>query len=75
MSPRLPRWTAKELIRFLKDHGFQKGDQTGSHLHLFNPRTGKRTTVPVHSGKIIGLGLLKAIFSQAGIDPNEISES
>jgi mRNA interferase HicA len=72
MSPRLPRWTAKQLIRFLQGHGFEKGDQTGSHLHLANPQTGKQTTVPVHAGKIIGLGLLKAILTQAGISTEDI---
>lgn len=72
MSPRLPRWTAKELVRFLKKHGFQEKDQEGSHLHLFNPETGKKTTVPVHSGKIVGPGLMKAILTQAGIDIKEL---
>lgn len=67
MSPRLPRWTAKQLIRFLKKHGFEEMGQTGSHLHLVNHKTRKRTTIPVHSGKIIGPGLMKAILSQAGL--------
>ncbi len=72
MSPRLPRWTAKDLIRFLKKNGFKESGQSGSHLHLINEKTGKQTTVPVHSGKIIGLGLFKAIILQAGIDPKEL---
>lgn len=74
MSPRLPRWTAKQLIRFLKKHGFEQEDQSGSHLHLFNPVTKKRTTVPVHSGQIIGPGLTKAILAQAGLSKDELEE-
>lgn len=71
MSPKLPRWTAKQLIRFLKKQGFVEMGQSGSHLHLCHPQTGKKTTVPVHSGKIIGLGLLKAILSQCGVTPKD----
>lgn len=74
MSPRLPRWTAKQLTRFLKDHGFVEHSQTGGHLHLINRMTGRRTTIPIHAGKIIGLGLLKAILSQAGIASEELDQ-
>ena len=72
MSPKIPRWTAKQLIRFLKEHGFHEKSQKGSHLHLINPSTGKQTTVPIHSGRIIGSGLLQAILSQSGISLDEI---
>ncbi len=72
MSPKLPRWTAKQLIKFLKQRGFVEIGQKGSHLHLANPVSGARTTIPVHSGKTIGLGLLRAIFSQAQIPFDEI---
>lgn len=72
MSQRLPRWTAKELVRFLKKQGFVEISQSGSHLHLMNPQTKKRTTVPIHVGRIIGLGLMKTILSQAGISLEEL---
>ena len=68
MSPRLPRITAKELIRFLKEHGFVLYDSKGSHHHFVHPRGGQKVTVPVHAGKIIGPGLLKAILKQAGLE-------
>lgn len=71
MSPKLPRWTAKQLIRFLKINGFHESNQKGSHLHLRNLETGRQTTVPIHGGKIIGPGLLKAILVQAGLDSEE----
>jgi predicted RNA binding protein YcfA (HicA-like mRNA interferase family) len=72
MSPKLPQWTAKQLIKFLKKQGFREHSQTGSHLHLVNPVTNKRTTIPCHVGKVIGLGLLNSILDQAGIDKSEI---
>ncbi|MBI2083461.1 MAG: type II toxin-antitoxin system HicA family toxin [Deltaproteobacteria bacterium] len=68
MSSRLPRLTAKELIRFLKGHGFEPFDSKGSHQHFVHPITKQKVTVPVHSGKIIGPGLLKAILKQAGLE-------
>lgn len=74
MSPRLPRWTAKQLVRFLKQHGFKESGQNGSHLHFYNPTTNKRTTVPIHAGKIIGPGLLKAVLAQAGIASDLLGE-
>ncbi|QQR79885.1 MAG: type II toxin-antitoxin system HicA family toxin [Deltaproteobacteria bacterium] len=67
MSPRLPRITAKDLIRFLKQNGFENFASKGSHQHFINPLNQRKVTVPVHSGKIIGPGLLKAILNQAGL--------
>jgi predicted RNA binding protein YcfA (HicA-like mRNA interferase family) len=68
VSSYLPRITSKELIRFLKKHGFVFYDSKGSHQHFVHPITQRKTTVPVHSGKIIGPGLLKAILQQAGLE-------
>lgn len=68
MSPRLPRITAKELIRFLKQNGFVMHRSKGSHQHFIQPTSGRIVTIPVHPGKIIGPGLLKAILKQAGLE-------
>lgn len=68
MSPRLPRITAKELIRFLKQNGFEFFDSKGSHQHFVHQETGRKVTVPVHAGKIIGPGLIKSILKQAGLE-------
>jgi len=68
MSPKLPRITAKELIKILKKEGFEEVGYEGSHCHLKNEETGVKITIPVHKGKIIGPGLLKAILKQTQID-------
>jgi predicted RNA binding protein YcfA (HicA-like mRNA interferase family) len=68
LSAKLRRMTAAELLRILRNYGFEVVDQRGSHAHLENSR-GIRLTVPVHAGRIIGPGLLLAILRQAGIDP------
>ena len=67
MSSRTPRLTAKQVIKKLKDAGFIKIGQTGSHLKLFNQKTRRTAIVPIHSNKIIPIGTLKAIEKQSGI--------
>lgn len=49
---RLPSLTAREIIRVLKRSGFIEDRKKGSHLVMFNPQTGARTVVPIHSGNI-----------------------
>lgn len=67
MSSKSPRLTAKEVIRQLKEAGFKKVSQSGSHLKLFNQQTRRTAIVPIHSSKIIPIGTLKAIEKQAAI--------
>jgi len=50
MSPKLPRITAKELIKILKKEGFEEVGYEGSHCHLKNEETGVKITIPVHKG-------------------------
>lgn len=72
MNPRLPRMTAKELTSLLKRHGFRLIRSKGSHQRYYNSETNAGITVPVHTGKIIGPGLLKAILKQAGLNIDDI---
>ena len=58
--------TPREMIKFLKEHGFEVVNQNGSHVKLKNPRTGLQTIVPYH-GKALKKGLEQAILKQAGI--------
>jgi predicted RNA binding protein YcfA (HicA-like mRNA interferase family) len=57
---RLPRLTGREIITALGKIGFNVVRIKGSHHILINS-DGRRTVVPVHSGEIIGLGLLTQI--------------
>ncbi len=72
MTPRLARITAKELIKVLTQYGFVCTGTKGSHRHFVNNVTGVKITVPVHSGKIIGPGLLHSILKQARIPPEAL---
>jgi predicted RNA binding protein YcfA (HicA-like mRNA interferase family) len=55
--PRSPRLTAKQVIKQLKNAGFIKINQTGSHLKLFNQETRRTAIVPIHSSKMRSLFL------------------
>ena len=67
MSPKLPSVNARQLIRALKRAGFEEQRQRGSHLHLKRDSDGKRVTVPVHQGRSIPTGTLRAILRDADI--------
>jgi predicted RNA binding protein YcfA (HicA-like mRNA interferase family) len=58
---RLPRLKGKELIRILEKLGFEVVRSRGSHFLLRHP-DGRTTTVPVHSGEVLGPGLLRSIL-------------
>ena len=72
MSPKLPRLTAKQLIKKLKENGYVYSGSEGSHQHFVHPEKPVKLTIPVHPGKIIGPGLLKAILRQAKLEPEDI---
>ena len=52
MSPRLPRVTAAQILRVLRQHGFEEVRSSGSHRILRNA-DGKRVTVPYHTSQIL----------------------
>ncbi len=65
-----PRLNYFEILKQLKANGFIEVSQTGSHLKLFNKKTRRSTIVPIHKGKEIPIGTIKAIEKQAGISFN-----
>ena len=67
MSPKLPSVNARQLIRALERAGFEEQRQRGSHLHLKRASDGKRVTVPVHKGRSVPTGTLRAILRDADI--------
>jgi predicted RNA binding protein YcfA (HicA-like mRNA interferase family) len=62
------RLTSREVVVILKKNGFIEISQTGSHLKLFNPNTKRTAIVPIHKGKTLPVGTLKAIEKQSQID-------
>src|SRR3954471_7982895 len=74
MSDKLPRVNAQELIQVLKRVGFEERGQRGSHLHLRREADNKRLTVPVHKGRAIAVGTLRAILRDADISIERFRE-
>jgi predicted RNA binding protein YcfA (HicA-like mRNA interferase family) len=62
-----PNMTAADLIRLLKQHGFEHVRSKGSHQIFKNRTTGKMTVVPLHRGDL-PKGTLLAILRQTGLD-------
>ena len=59
--------TSKEMIKFLKKHGFvEKSRIASGHRKLYNPVSKRTTIVPCHS-KELGNALQQAILKQAGL--------
>ena len=54
----------KELLRFLRKHGYEEARQSGSHLILTHSRR-RMLSVPVHS-RDIPRGLFLRILKDAG---------
>ena len=63
---RMPQVTARDLVRFLKTHGFVEDRQSGSHLTLWSAERNMSVTVPDHTGCDIGRGLAVRILKDAG---------
>ena len=57
--------TGKELIKLLKEKGWQLDRIEGSH-HILT-RGNETLSVPVHLGKDLGKGLLNALIKQGGL--------
>jgi predicted RNA binding protein YcfA (HicA-like mRNA interferase family) len=74
MSDQLPRVDARQLIRALNRAGFEEQRQRGSHLHLRRESDRKRLTVPVHKGRTIPVGTLRAILRDADITVEEFRD-
>jgi predicted RNA binding protein YcfA (HicA-like mRNA interferase family) len=68
----LPSLSARQIIKALKEIGFNEDRQKGSHLVLINPTSKRRTVVPIHAGKTIKKSLLKSIIEKdAGVSIEE----
>lgn len=72
---KLPRITGKKLVAALKKNGFVCKRIEGSHHILQKAFADEKVTipVPVHSGKIIKLGLLKHILRKTRLSSEEFS--
>ena len=68
---KLPSLTGKEVVSLLKKVGFIVERQRGSHVFLKHD-DGRATVVPIHSGEIIGPGLLSKILRDVEMAKDEL---
>ena len=73
MSETFPKLNAKEIIRILERSGFIFSRQNGSHA-IFIHKNGRRTTVPVHGKKVLGIGLLRQIMRDADLSIEDLKK-
>ena len=64
--PKIPPVDSIRLIKILESEGFKVIRQKGSYVVLLNDEK-IRIVVPMHPGKEIKSGLLRAILNEAGI--------
>ena len=71
LSPEKPT----EVIRKLRRLGFEGPFGGGRHLIMRHPKTGRKISVPVHGGRDIPVGTLRAIIRTLGISVKEYISS
>jgi predicted RNA binding protein YcfA (HicA-like mRNA interferase family) len=64
--PKIPPISPNKLVKILEKEGFKIIRQKGSHVIMINSRK-TRIVLPVHPGKDIKPGLIRAIIREAGI--------
>lgn len=74
MSDKLPRVTAREVLRALQRDGWHQVRQHGSHVQLKHPTKPGRVTVAIHSGRIVPVGILNNIMDAAGLSVGEFTD-
>lgn len=71
MSQKLPRLTAKELIRVLERRGWEFDRSRGSHHVYVHPITRRTLTVPL-AKRTMSIGTLSRLLKDADISQDEL---
>ena len=70
---RLPSLSSGEIVRILKNLGFELDHSTGSHFIFYHSQTKKRAVVPSRV-KDLPKGTLMSILKEAGISRKEFED-
>ena len=68
---KLPAITARKAIRAFQKAGFAKDRTTGSHVILVKQGHRFHLSIPLHKGKTLPKGLLRAQIKNAGLTDEE----
>ena len=74
MSPKLPIVKVKVLEKLILHLGFEIKRQNGSHVFYRHP-DGRYTTLPHHGNQETGRPLLRQIFREIEISPEQFIET
>jgi predicted RNA binding protein YcfA (HicA-like mRNA interferase family) len=69
--PPVPAVRAEQVVKALERAGFTVTRVKGSHHRLRHP-DGRATTVPVHAGRDLPKGTLRAILQDVGLTVEEL---
>lgn len=70
--PPVPSVPGHHIVRALERHGFRVARLSGSH-HIMRHPDGRGTTVPVHGGRDVAKGTLRAILNDVGMTIDELA--
>jgi len=68
--PRIKPLPHQKIIKVLKKIGFKIVRRKGSHVIMMNEK-GTRIVIPIHPGKDVKPGLVRAIIKEAGLKRKE----
>jgi predicted RNA binding protein YcfA (HicA-like mRNA interferase family) len=68
---RIRQLRADQVEKILKKHNFKKVSQKGSHRKWRNTDSQLQVIVPYHKGKMLPLGTLRSIMTDAKIPESE----
>ena len=71
--PPVPALRGDRLVKALTKTGFKVARVTGSH-HILRHPDGRGTTVPVHPGRDVAKGTLRAILSDTGLTVDDLTQ-
>lgn len=64
--------SGKELCRIVEQRGWVHRRTTGSHFIYGKTGESVRLSIPKHGNRPLGVGLLRTLLKQAGIDPDTL---
>lgn len=72
--PKIPRISAKKIIKVFEKLGYRQIRHRGSHIRLWHSDYPKRKPFTIPNHKIVKVGLLQKCIKDAGITVEEFIE-
>ena len=69
IMPETPLLSSTDIVRILGGSGYTPVRQTGTHSHLYSPKSGRLVTIPSHP--VLALGVILSIVRKADIETEE----